>query len=120
MISVELLVPVLFWLCVSGVLYAYVGYPGVVWACAAAFGRRRVPPRLQGSQRLPFVSVLIVAHNEEECIGARVDNALAVDYPRERLEIVIASDGSTDRTTAIARSRQDPRVRVVEFRTRRG
>jgi glycosyltransferase involved in cell wall biosynthesis len=120
MISVELLVSVLFWLCVSGVLYAYVGYPGVVWSCAAAFGRRRVPPRLQGSQRLPFVSVLIVAHNEEECIGARVDNALAVDYPRERLEIVIASDGSTDRTTAIARSRQDPRVRVVEFRTRRG
>jgi glycosyltransferase involved in cell wall biosynthesis len=67
-----------------------------------------------------MVSILVVAHNEEDSVEPRLTNALAVDYPADRLEIVIASDGSTDRTVAIAGSVTDPRVSVVEFSAQRG
>jgi glycosyltransferase involved in cell wall biosynthesis len=119
MTSGDFVVSVLFWFCLTGVAYTYVGYPAVVWACGAAFGRRKVAPR-ECVGRQPFVSVLIVAHDEQDSIGARLENALAVDYPPDRLEIVVASDGSSDRTAAIARSRRDPRVRIVDFRSQRG
>mgnify|MGYP003947172407 CR=1 FL=1 len=60
---------------------------------------------------LPLVSLLIAAYNEESVIGERLRNALALDYPADKLEIVIASDGSSDRTNAIVEAASDPRVR---------
>ena len=119
MASGDFVLSVLFWFCLTGVAYTYVGYPVVVWACGVAFGRRKAAPR-ERVGRLPFVSVLIVAHDEEDSIGTRIENALALEYPRERLEIVVASDGSSDRTVAIARSRRDSRVRVMDFGSQRG
>lgn len=119
MTALEFTIAVSLWICIAGVFYTYVGYAVAVWACAAAFGRRRHAP--DGStEALPRVSMLIVAHNEEESIEARLANALALDYPSDRLEIVIASDGSTDRTVALASRSRDPRVRVVDFADRRG
>jgi cellulose synthase/poly-beta-1,6-N-acetylglucosamine synthase-like glycosyltransferase len=61
------------------------------------------------------VSVVIAAHDEEGSIGARVDNLLVLDYPPDRIEFVIASDGSTDATVAEARRRGDPRVNVLDL-----
>jgi glycosyltransferase involved in cell wall biosynthesis len=66
------------------------------------------------------VSVLIAAHNEEDVIAERIANALALDYPADRLEIVVASDGSTDGTVELARQADDPRVRVLDLSRRRG
>ena len=63
---------------------------------------------------------MISAHNEEQCIAERVKNALASDYPREKLEIVIASDGSDDRTHEIVRQFADEGVRLVAYDGRRG
>jgi biofilm PGA synthesis N-glycosyltransferase PgaC len=73
----------------------------------------------------PTVTVLVAAHNEAAVIGARLDNCLALDYPATRLEIVVASDGSTDATVAIARryerpQRPGPAVRVIDYPWRRG
>jgi cellulose synthase/poly-beta-1,6-N-acetylglucosamine synthase-like glycosyltransferase len=68
--------------------------------------------------RLPRISVVVACYNEARFIGARIENLLACDYPRERLEIVVASDGSTDATEAIASGFADRGVRVV--RTERG
>lgn len=100
----------LFWLATGLIGYTYVGFPVLVML------RARLRPRPHRTADVaPPVSVVIAAHDEARSIGDRVDNLLAVDYPADRLEIVIASDGSTDETVAEARRRADPRVRVLDL-----
>lgn len=119
MTSIELGISAMFWLCVGGVAYAYVGYPVLVSAFACALGRRRCePPPVVSDQ--PSVAVLIVAHNEEASIAQRLANALALDYPVDRLDVVVASDGSTDRTRELVVTNRDSRVRFIDFVSRRG
>jgi cellulose synthase/poly-beta-1,6-N-acetylglucosamine synthase-like glycosyltransferase len=92
------------------VVYTYVGFPLLVLL------RARLRPRPHSRADVtPSVSVVIAAHDEEASIGPRVDNLLALDYPPDRIEFVIASDGSTDRTVAAARRRDDPRVHVLDL-----
>ena len=86
----------LFWISLGTLVYIYGGYPLLVWLLAKIFGRE--PIRRAG---IPPVSLLIPAYNEEAHIEAKLRNSLALDYPKDRLEIVVASDGSTDRTNAI-------------------
>lgn len=83
------------------IAWTHVGYP---LAAAAAASRRRPQPGA-GDAPLPSVTLVIAAHAEEAVIGARIDNALALDYPRERLEIVVSLDGSGDATGPIAEAR---------------
>jgi cellulose synthase/poly-beta-1,6-N-acetylglucosamine synthase-like glycosyltransferase len=99
--------------------YCYFIYPVVIWICSRLFGRRLDAPKLADDD-LPLVTLLIAAHNEERWIGARIENALAQDYPREKLDVVVASDGSRDATVAIAAGFADTRVRVFDFRENRG
>jgi cellulose synthase/poly-beta-1,6-N-acetylglucosamine synthase-like glycosyltransferase len=103
----------LFWLAGACLTYVYVGYPVLVWALAALRPR---PAARAGF--LPSVSVLVCAHDEEARIDARLQNLLALDYPRHRLEILLGSDGSRDAT--VARARRHPGVTVVDFPQRRG
>jgi cellulose synthase/poly-beta-1,6-N-acetylglucosamine synthase-like glycosyltransferase len=110
---------VCFWLCAAGIFYTYLAYPILVWALSRAFGRTRQCP-VGGQPALPFISVLIAAHNEEAIIGERIRNALEFDYPRDRFEVVVASDGSTDSTSAIVAAFDDRRVRLLDYGTRRG
>ncbi|MBI4355956.1 MAG: glycosyltransferase family 2 protein [Candidatus Omnitrophica bacterium] len=99
----------------SVLLYIYAGYPIVVWVLARLFGRE---PRRRGI--LPMVSLLIPAYNEEAHIEAKLRNSLRLDYPRDRLEIVVASDGSTDRTNDLVRRFRGQRVRLVAMRRHAG
>lgn len=95
---------------VAGCLYAYAGYPLLLLLLA------RVRPRpVRAADVLPSVTVICAAHDEEAVIEAKIRNTLALDYPPERLRLVIASDGSTDRTEAIARRFAGPRVRVLSL-----
>lgn len=116
--SERLLLAILF-ASLATVAYVYVAYPGLIWILSRLFGRRPVRPVTTDAE-LPFVSLVIAAHNEEDEIGPRVKNALASEYPRDRFEVIVASDGSTDRTNAIVRSFDDPRVRLLAFRQNRG
>jgi cellulose synthase/poly-beta-1,6-N-acetylglucosamine synthase-like glycosyltransferase len=109
---------VLFWLCFGLVMYAYLGYPLLIWCFARWFGHRNCPPELEESE-LPTMSLLIAAFNEEAVIEERIRNALAMDYPREKLEIAVGSDGSTDATVEIVRRFADRGVRLFDF-SRRG
>ena len=109
---------VVFWVSVALVAYVYAGYPLLLGICARLFGRRRQPPPAAGEP--PRISVIIAARNEESVIGERVQNLLDLDYPADRLEILIASDGSTDRTCEIVRQFASPRVRLFAFETNRG
>src|SRR5690349_1225173 len=90
------------WTSLALVTYCYVGYPIVIWVCSRLFGRaHRAPARADAD--LPDVTLLIAAHNEERWIRARLQNALEQDYPREKFEVLVASDGSRDATVEIAR-----------------
>jgi cellulose synthase/poly-beta-1,6-N-acetylglucosamine synthase-like glycosyltransferase len=113
------LAALVFWLSALGVFYAYAVYPAILYLLARLFGRRAQAAFLEDSV-LPSISLLVAAHNEEAVIGERVLNALAMDYPREKLEIVIASDGSTDKTAAIVRGYVRQGVRLLDYHARRG
>ena len=89
-----------FWLCVGLLVYAQIGYPLLLAALARM---RRARPAAPPADELPTVSLIIAAYNEGAVIAAKVANALALDYPQERLEVVVASDGSTDGTVLEAR-----------------
>jgi len=101
----------IFWMSLITLLYIYAGYPVLVWVLAKLFGRE--PRRKSGT---PFVSLLIPAYNEEAHIEDKLRNSLALDYPKDFLEIVVASDGSTDRTNAIVKRFQAQGVRLVAMR----
>jgi cellulose synthase/poly-beta-1,6-N-acetylglucosamine synthase-like glycosyltransferase len=101
---------VVFWLCAGALLWTHVGYP-----LAAAVLARVAPRRVRKAAFEPSVALVVAAHNEQEVIARRIENLLELDYPPERLEIVVASDGSTDRTNEIVEefSARDARVRLV-------
>jgi cellulose synthase/poly-beta-1,6-N-acetylglucosamine synthase-like glycosyltransferase len=97
-----------FWVPFWTLAYAYAGYPALVWLLARAFGRE--PRRADVT---PSVSLLIPAYNEAAHMDARLRNTLSLDYPRERLEVVVASDGSTDATNAIVERYRDRGIRLI-------
>jgi cellulose synthase/poly-beta-1,6-N-acetylglucosamine synthase-like glycosyltransferase len=86
-------VEIAFWVAVALLVYAHAGYPFVLWLLA----RRRGEPSPAPGE-LPRVSLIVAAHDEEASIVRWVRSTLALDYPRDRLEVVVVSDGSTDRT----------------------
>lgn len=106
---------ILFWLSLGLLVYVYAGYPLIAVASAALQTRscHRAPIE-------PSVSLVVVAYNEGDRLAARIDNLLALDYPRDRFEIVIGSDGSTDDTVDRAREYEDRSVKVRPFLDRRG
>jgi cellulose synthase/poly-beta-1,6-N-acetylglucosamine synthase-like glycosyltransferase len=106
-----------FWLSTALVVYVYAGYPLLVWTLSELFGKARIATT---PSEWPMMSVVIAAHNEESVIAERLENLGALDYPAHRLEILIASDGSTDRTCDIVRAMPAPNVRLLDFAQNRG
>lgn len=98
-----------FWVAAATLAYAYVGYAVWLWL------RSRWAPRLvrRGAAE-PAVSVVLVVRNEEALIAGKLESLLRLDYPPERLEVVVVSDGSRDGTAAkLARFEGNPRVRIL-------
>jgi cellulose synthase/poly-beta-1,6-N-acetylglucosamine synthase-like glycosyltransferase len=92
---------VVFWAAVGLIVYAHLGYPLLLRGLVALFGDDGRAPE---PGELPAVSLIVAAYDEEEVIDRKVANARALDYPPDRLQIVVASDGSSDRTAELARS----------------
>ena len=91
----------MFWSCVVLLAYAQVGYPLLLAALARV---KRAPAAAAITPgEVPSVSLVVAAYDEGAVIGAKVANALALDYPRDRLEVIVASDGSADGTVSEAR-----------------
>jgi glycosyltransferase involved in cell wall biosynthesis len=106
----------IFWGAIGLVVYVYAGFPLLVWAVSLLRPRpvrkRPVPP--------PTVSFIIAAYNEERSIAKKLANTFALDYPADRLEIVVVSDGSHDRTEEIVRAEGRGRVKLLALGSRNG
>jgi cellulose synthase/poly-beta-1,6-N-acetylglucosamine synthase-like glycosyltransferase len=109
------LIRICFWLSVFLIMYPSIIYPSLVGLLA--FIR---PRPLKRRSRLPSVTVLIPAHNEAQHIAATIQNKLEQDYPRDRLEIIVISDGSTDGTDDIVREFSSQNVRLIRREKREG
>jgi cellulose synthase/poly-beta-1,6-N-acetylglucosamine synthase-like glycosyltransferase len=93
---------VVFWVSVALLVYAQAGYALLVALAARLLPQRPAPPRAAAAR--PFVSLIVPAHDEELVVAAKVANARALVWPRERLEVVVCSDGSADQTVGRARA----------------
>ena len=89
-----------FWLSALTVVYVYAGYP-VLLACWARLRPRPAPRTANAADDLPTVSIVIAARNEEARMAVRIENLLALDYPADRRQIIVVSDGSTDDTLRV-------------------
>ncbi|OEY67758.1 glycosyltransferase family 2 protein [Marinobacter sp. X15-166B] len=88
---------IIFWLSLLVLLYVYIGYPLLVWAIAQT-SRKPFHSGVEPAATPPFVSILIAAHNEARDIEATLTNKMALDYPTDRLEVLVISDDSDDGT----------------------
>jgi len=105
----------LFVSCALLLAYVYAGYPLLARLLAARLRRG-----VAAAPHAPRVTVLIAAHNEARHIVATVRNKLAQDYPADRLEVIVVSDGSTDGTDDLVRDLGDARVRLLRQEPRAG
>lgn len=103
------------WLSIFLVVYVYIGYPALLWLLTRFIQR---PVRKEAGS--PPVSLIIAAYNEEKVIEQKLLNSLELDYPQELLQIIVAADGSSDNTRAIAERYEEHRVLVLHTPERRG
>ena len=109
------MVSILFWVSLGLIGYIFVGYPALL----ALWGAVR-PRRWRQQPCEPNISIVFSAYNEAASIVAKIENLLALDYPAERVEILVGSDGSTDGTAEQLLTVCDQRLRVFIFSQRRG
>ncbi|HYH10442.1 MAG TPA: glycosyltransferase family 2 protein [Thermoanaerobaculia bacterium] len=99
---------VVFWISLAVCVYIYFGYPALLWVLS------KLRPRpVRAADVTPRVTFVIAAYNEESNIADKIANTLSLDYPGEQLEVLIVSNGSTDRTNEIVASWNDPRVKLI-------
>ena len=106
---------VMFWLSVAALVYTYAGYPLLLFLVSTL----RPLTVLRGDYQ-PTLSFIITAYNEERDLAAKLDNTLALDYPRELIEVIVASDCSIDRTDDIVRKYGGQGVRLIRQPERLG
>jgi cellulose synthase/poly-beta-1,6-N-acetylglucosamine synthase-like glycosyltransferase len=105
----------LLWITIALLAYIYVGYPIVAVTLARIW-----PRRVQKDRVTPTVTVVITAYNEEAHIEQKLRNVLALDYPKEQLDIIVASDASSDSTDRIVLAFNAPNVRLLRIEGRLG
>ncbi len=101
-------------------IYAVAGYPLVLLLCSRPKRAECEDGTVAGSPRPPSVSLLLSVYNEEAVISRKLDNFLRLDYPRDMLELIVVSDGSTDATDVLVRDRADPGVILLRQEGRLG
>ncbi len=109
------MVEIIFWGSILFIFYAYFGYP-LSLVLIGYF----LTEDVKRSSFSPGTTIIITAHNEEKRIGNKLENTLKLEYPKEKLQIIVASDGSTDRTNAITRDYRQNGVELLEILQRKG
>ncbi len=107
--------PILFYVSLAAIFYVYLGYPLLL-----RLGLFGAPKRFLRAAIRPSISVIVAAHNEEASIEDKLRNLLALDYPRELVEILVGSDGSSDRTEEIVAAFRHDGVGLISFPKQQG
>lgn len=105
---------IIFWFSIFLALYCYLGYPLILIILGLLFGKE-----IKRAEITPPVSLLIPVYNEEKIIQKKIENSLELDYPKDKLEIVVASE-SDDRTNEIVKEYKNRGVKLIEFAGREG
>jgi cellulose synthase/poly-beta-1,6-N-acetylglucosamine synthase-like glycosyltransferase len=105
-----------YWFAFGIIIYAYFGYPIILFLLSSIFYPQK-KAEAKENHTWPSVSLLIAAYNEEKVIGAKIENCLALDYPKDLLNVWIASDGSSDKTNNIVRNyvSANKNIHLLEF-----
>jgi cellulose synthase/poly-beta-1,6-N-acetylglucosamine synthase-like glycosyltransferase len=104
-----------FWVLFSIVWYVHCGYPFLLFILP-----KRPKKRQKQTDNIPAVTLIIAAHNEEEVIAEKIENVLSLDYPKDKLQIVVASDASTDKTNEIVRNYSVKGIELYEQKEHKG
>ena len=114
-------IKVVFWICVFVIFWANIGYPISIILLDKILKKKKLPKKLNYE---PSVTIMIVAHNEEKVIKEKLENVLNLDYPKEKLEILISSDNSTDATNYIVKefidNHKERKIVLYEVKERKG
>jgi glycosyltransferase involved in cell wall biosynthesis len=110
------MIEIVFWSAATLIVYVYAGYPLLLGLVRALGGARRVAV----GEHHPPLTLIVSAYNEAEIIGEKIANSLSLDYPADRLEVLVVSDCSSDATDAIVAGVSDPRVRLIRMAERGG
>lgn len=110
------MIELIFWTSLALLLYTFIGYPLILKAISTLLPHRDK----SGGSDCPAVSILLSVYNEEAVIREKIENFLALDYPEDKLELVIISDMCSDRTDDIIRSIGNPRVTLLVQTERSG
>ena len=113
--NIELIAQIVFWLATAALFYTYFGYPLFVYLYSLAF-----PKSIAKSDFEPTVTILITAYNEEKAIRSKLENTFQIEYPKDKLEILVASDGSSDRTDEIVKEFAGQSVKLFRQEGRKG
>ncbi|UNC93585.1 glycosyltransferase family 2 protein [Candidatus Contubernalis alkaliaceticus] len=109
---------IIFWILTAVLIYIYFGYPVII----SIFSYFMTRPVVKNNEYEPFTTLIITAYNEEKHMVEKLANTLELDYPRDKLDIIVASDGSKDNTNEIVRKfiKQHPEIRLLSFKKNRG
>ena len=110
-----MLIEFLFWFSVLMIVYIYIGYPFCAFLLSKIFNKQVDVGPFQ-----PEVTILIAAYNEETCIGETIRNKLQLDYPKDKLEIIVISDESSDGTDEIVQQFSHEKVVLIRQEPRAG
>ena len=105
----------LFWIFLLLILYCYLGYP-----LSLCLLTKFISKPVQKANIFPQISIVLSVWNEADVIESKINNLLSLNYPKDRMEILIGSDGSTDKTNEIIKRFKNPRVHLFEGTQRRG
>ena len=114
---------IVFWFSLAVIVYSYFIYPLILMLFSAVkqtisdtrYLWKKSQRRVVNKENLPPVTIIIAAYNEESCIKARVENLLSLNYPQDKLTILIGSDGSKDKTAEILTSFDEVNLKVHIF-----
>ncbi|MGP4105993.1 glycosyltransferase family 2 protein [Virgibacillus sp. L01] len=117
----EIVMKILFYTSGFIILWAMIGYPLSLKIIGKIYNNRILE---KDYSHKPKVTVMVVAHNEEKVILDKLNNIIEIDYPKEKIEFLVASDNSTDKTNEIVnrfiREHQDRKIRLYQVKTRKG
>ena len=102
----------IWWFLLLVVFYVYFAYPALLCVLSRSRGKRAVPI---GDDFEPTVSLIVAAYNEEQVVAQKLENSLALDFPRDRIEIILVSDGSTDETAEVVHAHKAEGIRLLDL-----